>query len=206
MIGRLVGHVVGQDDDGTCTLDVHGVGYEVTVPLGTLGRAVHVGGDEGPLVLHVHTVVREDAFLLYGFASLEDRAAFRVLLSVSSIGPKTAVGILSALPAAELRDAVARKELARLTSISGVGRKTAERILLELPDKIGALPTSAPSTPAAARAPAGAAAKAKLLEGALANMGFRPAEVERAVEAVRDRIPAAELSDLVREALAFAGR
>lgn len=205
MIGRLVGHVVGQDDDGTCTLDVHGVGYEVTVPLGTLGRAVRVGGDDGPLVLHVHTVVREDAFLLYGFSSLEDRAAFRVLLSVSSIGPKTAVGILSALPAAELREAVARKELARLTSISGVGRKTAERILLELPDKIGALPTSAASTPAA-RAPAGAAAKAKLLEGALANMGFRPAEVERAVEAVRDRIPAAELSDLVREALAFAGR
>lgn len=202
MIGRLTGHVVAQGDDGTCTIDVQGVGYEVTVPLGTVGRAHRE--PEGRVVLHVHTVVREDAFLLYGFASLEDREAFRVLLSVSSIGPKTAVAILSALPAAELREAITRKELARLTSISGVGRKTAERILLELPDKIGALPV-APTT-SAARLPAGTAAKAKLLEGALANMGFRPAEVERAVEAVRDRIPAAELSDLVREALAFAGR
>ncbi len=201
MIGRLVGHLVAQADDGTCTIDVQGVGYEVTIPLGTAGRARREPDER--VVLHIHTVVREDALLLYGFSTLDDREAFRVLLSVSSIGPKTAVAILSALPAAELRDAIARKELARLTAVSGVGRKTAERMLLELPDKIGALPLPAP-TPG--RAPAGHAAKAKLLEGALTNMGFGRVEVERGLEAVRDRIAVADLSDLVREALAVLGR
>ena len=107
MIGRLVGYVAAQTDDGACTIDVQGVGYEVTVPLGTLGRAQRE--PDGRTIVHVHTVVREDALLLYGFATLDDREAFRVLLSVSSIGPKTAVAILSALPAAELRDAIARK-------------------------------------------------------------------------------------------------
>jgi Holliday junction DNA helicase RuvA len=200
VIGRLVGLVVDQGDDGVVTLDVGGVGYEVTVPLGAIGRARH---DElGRATLHVHTVVREDAFLLYGFASLEERAAFRTLLTISNVGPKIGVAILSALSPEELSQVVSRRELSRLVAIGGVGKKTAERLLLELKDKLhvgrGPALAHAPSAPSA---PAGNA-KLELLRGALANMGWKPHEVERAVEAVHAHAPNAELADLVREALA----
>lgn len=200
MIGRLFGTVVGQGDDGTVTLDVNGVGYEVTVPLGALGRA-RKEGDR--VILHVHTVVREDAFMLYGFPSLEDREVFRMLIGVSSVGPKIATSILGAMPPAELQSAIARRELSRLTAISGVGRKTAERLLLELKDKLGGLSLAgAAPLPATAKAPV--ATKEELLRSALANMGFKPAEVERAVDAVSDRLASSELAELVRDALAAA--
>lgn len=200
MIGRLFGTVVDQGVDGTVTLDVNGVGYEVTVPLGALGRARKEGER---VILHVHTVVREDAFMLYGFPSLEDREVFRMLIGVSSVGPKIATSILGAMPPAELQSAIARRELSRLTAISGVGRKTAERLLLELKDKLGGLSLAGVAPlPAVAKAPV--ATKEQLLRSALANMGFKPAEVERAVETVSDRLASSELAELVRDALAAA--
>lgn len=202
MIGRLVGHVVGQGDDGTVTIDVNGVGYEVTVPLGALGRSKHEGDRT---ILHIHTVVREDAFQLYGFPSLEEREVFRILIGVSNVGPKIATSILGAMPPAELQSAIARRELARLTAINGVGRKTAERLLLELKDKLGAVSLAGEPLPATnARPAAPIATKQELLRSALANMGFKPAEVERAVDSVRDRVASLELGELVREALAAA--
>lgn len=200
MIGRLFGTIVGQGDDGTVTIDVNGVGYEVTVPLGALGRAKK---DGDRVILHIHTVVREDAFMLYGFPSLEDREVFRLLIGISSVGPKIATSILGAMPPAELQSAIARRELNRLTAISGVGRKTAERLLLELKDKLGGLSlagVSVSTTPAVAPV----ATKQELLRSALANMGFKPAEVDRAVDAVRDRLATSELAELVRDALAAA--
>lgn len=200
MIGRLFGTVVGQGDDGTVTVDVNGVGYDVTVPLGALGRA-HREGDR--VVLHVHTVVREDAFMLYGFPTLEDREVFRMLIGVSSVGPKIATSILGAMPPDELQSAIARREISRLTAISGVGRKTAERLLLELKDKLGGL-SLAGHVPTPQRPSAPTATKQELLKSALANMGFKPAEVERAVDAVRDRLATSELAELVRDALAAA--
>lgn len=156
MIGRLTGRVVEESADGTVVLDVAGVGYELTVPLGTVGRA---GVDPAaPITLFVHTHVREDALLLYGFASREDRAAFRVLIGISNIGPKIATNILSALSAGELATAVARGETNRLTAIPGVGKKTAERIVLELKDKLIAPPTAkASGAPAAPPPPTGKA-------------------------------------------------
>ena len=108
MIGRLTGHVT-QEDDGNVVVDVNGVGYELVVPLGTIGRAKADG--EGRSTLFVHTHVREDVFSLFGFATEGDRLAFRTLIGVSSVGPKTAIAVLSALPAPDLGQAIARKEL-----------------------------------------------------------------------------------------------
>jgi Holliday junction DNA helicase RuvA len=141
MIGRLTGKVT-EEDDGGIVVDVNGVGYEVIVPLGTIGRSKPDA--EGRITLFIHTHVREDALTLFGFASDGDRVAFRTLIGVSNVGPKTAVAVLSALPAHELGQAIARKELGKLTSISGVGKKTAERLLLELKDKLPVLEAAAP--------------------------------------------------------------
>jgi Holliday junction DNA helicase RuvA len=200
LIGRLVGQVVEDAADGTVVLDVRGVGYEVTVPLGAVGRATP--DVEGQITLFVHTHVREDSFLLYGFASREERAVFRQLIGISNIGPKIALSILGALSVADLASAVARGEAARLTTVPGVGKKTAERICLELKDKLLAhAPPAAAPVPARAAAPA-ARAKAELLHGALTRMGFRPAEADRAVTALGPRVEEAPLADLVREALA----
>ncbi|AKT42620.1 Holliday junction branch migration protein RuvA [Chondromyces crocatus] len=226
MIGRLTGHVVEEEADGTTVLDVSGVGYEVMVPLGALGRAraiasssskgagekahavPHAGG-AAPLretiTLFVHTHVREDAFLLYGFAAREERAAFRALISVSSIGPKIAMAILSVLTAAELAAVIARKEVARLTKIPGVGKKTAERLVLELKDKLIELPSAPAGTPSLPSAPA-PSAHGDLLKSALTGMGYRPAEAERAVTALASRIDTAPLDEMIREALGLLSR
>ena len=158
--------------------------------------------------MHVHTVVREDAFLLYGFPSLEERHVFRTLIGISSVGPKTALAILGALSVQELANAIARQELKAFTGVSGVGRKIAERILLELKDKLGALTLAgsvASAVVGAVGAPVGTSAKAELLRGALATMGFKPAEVERAVDSVRDQLAGNELRELVRLALRSIG-
>lgn len=197
MIGRLVGRIE-EELDGTLIVDVNGVGYEIVAPLGTRGRAVTDA--DGRAKLFVHTHVREDVFALFGFATEADRFAFRQLISVSSVGPKTAVGILSALPGPELGRAIAKKELAALTAISGIGKKTAERLILELRDKIP-VEGAVGLRPEAAAAPA-ANDKASLLASALVNMGYRTQEADRAISALGDKIAeGAELGELLREAL-----
>ena len=140
MIGRLTGRIT-QEDDGTIVCDVNGVGYELVVPLGTLGRCATDA--DGRATLFVHSHVREDQLSLFGFATEGDRLAFRTLIGVSNVGPKTAIAVLSSLPAPDLGQAIARKELGRLTSISGIGKKTAERLLLELKDKVPILEAGA---------------------------------------------------------------
>lgn len=199
MIGRLVGKIVEDSADGTVVVDVRGVGYEVTVPLGSVGRMTPDA--EGAVTVFVHTHVREDALLLYGFASRDERAVFEKLISVSNIGPKIALSILGSLSVSELASAIARGETNKLTAVPGVGKKTAERIVLELKDKLlapaASLPLAAPPPKAAARTQ-----KAELLHGALTRMGYRPAEADRAVTALGSRVEAEPLADLVREALA----
>jgi holliday junction DNA helicase RuvA len=181
---------------------VQGVGYEVSTPPGTGGR-LRALAPQGPAVLHVHTHVREDIFQLFGFATADDRLLFRTLLGVSSIGPKTALAIIAALPAAELARAVQRRELGRLTAVPGVGKKTAERLMLELRDKLAG--ASFPAGPVAAggkASGAGAAPAAReLLSGALTRMGFKAPDVDRAIDEFGDRVGAEPLGDLVREAL-----
>jgi holliday junction DNA helicase RuvA len=197
LIGRLVGNVVATND-GTITVDVGGVGYEVHVPGGTIGRSG--AGSDALVTLFVHTHVREDTLDLFGFASEVERLVFKLLIAVPNVGPKTALGILSALPPPELADAVAERDLARLTSISGIGKKTAERLVLELKEK---LPRLAELRPHAA-APKKHDDAARLL-GALTNMGFRQAEAERAVATLGDRIGKEPLAELLKAALANLG-
>jgi Holliday junction DNA helicase RuvA len=205
MIGRLTGRVIAQEEDGALVVDVGGVGYELIVPLGTVGRAEET--NDGRATFFVHTHAREDALQLFGFASDADRLAFRTLIGVSNVGPKTAIAVLSALPAPDLARAIAAKDLGRLTAISGIGKKTAERLILELRDKL----PLAPGPPLAAGVAATAAARAArpparaddVLVGALTNMGYRPAEAERARAQLEDRIAeGTALPDLIREALA----
>lgn len=211
MIGRLSGRVVEEAADGTVVLDVHGVGYEVATPIGSLGRllagagagaAARPGAGAGAEVtLFVHTHVREDALSLYGFATREDRAAFRALIGVSSIGPKIAMAVLSALPGPELSMTVGRGDVARLTKVPGIGKRTAERIVLELKEK---LPAVAGGAPAAIGAPASPprGGQAELVQRALVEMGFRAPDAERAVASLGDAVDTAPLPDLVRQALA----
>jgi Holliday junction DNA helicase RuvA len=201
MIGRLTGTVT-QEDDGNVVIDVGGVGYELVVPLGTIGRAKADG--EGRSTLFVHTHVREDIFSLFGFATEGDRLAFRTLIGVSSVGPKTAIAVLSALPAPDLGKAIARKELTKLTSITGIGKKTAERLLLELKDNVPILEAAGPRGSASHVAPqvAQPSSTNDLLARALVNMGYRQAEADRAIEQLGEKVGELPLPELLKEALA----
>jgi holliday junction DNA helicase RuvA len=195
LIGRLVGTVVAQADS-TLTVDVAGVGYEVYVPRGTSERS-GPGPADARITLYVHTHVREDTLDLFGFATEVERSVFRLLIGVPNVGPKTALGILSALPPPDLASAVADKDLGRLTTISGIGKKTAERLILELKEKLPRV--------AELRTPANTERRgddAGRLLGALTNMGFRQPEAERAVAALGDRVGKEPLSDLLKAALA----
>ena len=138
MIGRLTG-ILLEKNPPQILLDVQGVGYELDVPMSTF---YNLPALNERVVLHTQLIVREDAHLLYGFASNAERGAFRLLLKISGVGPKLALSVLSGLSLNDLADAVARKESGRLTKIPGVGKKTAERLLLELQGKFGTVSVS----------------------------------------------------------------
>ena len=134
MIGRLAGTLL-EKNPPQLLLDVQGVAYEVDVPMSTFYNLPATGER---VTLFTHLVVREDAHLLYGFGTDNERRAFRQLLKISGIGARTALSVLSGLSVAELAQAVTLQESGRLTKIPGIGKKTAERLLLELKDKLGA--------------------------------------------------------------------
>jgi Holliday junction DNA helicase RuvA len=196
LIGRLVGSVAVEDPTGALVLDVGGVGYEVMTPVGTLGRADR--DETGRVTLYVHTHVREDALDLFGFAAESDRRVFRLLIEVPNVGPRTALGVLSALPVEELSHSVDQGDVARLTKVPGIGKKTAERLVLELKEK---LPKLGLSRTAPATKPA-TGDDAKKLLSALTNMGYRSAEADRVVKSLGDRLGHEPLAALLREALA----
>src|SRR5262245_20954334 len=189
MIGWLRGRLVSEEPSGALLLDVGGVGYEVTVPLGALGRARSTGDE---IELFVHTHVREDALDLFGFPSDEERRVFRLLLSIPNVGPKTAVGVLSALSVADLARAVSAGDLARLGKVPGIGKKTAERLVLELKDKL-ATAGSEGVVPGARLPPSDA--RGRLLS-ALTNMGYRAAEAEKAVLSLGPKVDQAPIGEL----------
>jgi len=194
VIARLSGVVVEKRGDGV-VLDVQGVGYLVHLSLQSLGR---VPAEGGRAQLRCYTHVREDALQLFGFATPEEEELFHLLISVSGVGPKLGVNILSGMPAPELAAAIVHGELARLTKISGVGKKTAERLIVELKDRIreSGLLGARPSQPPPATSPDAA------LLSALVNLGYRPAAAERTAEIVRRNLGAtAPLEDQLREAL-----
>jgi Holliday junction DNA helicase RuvA len=158
-------------------IDVNGVGYEVFVPLSTFYGL----GDAGSTItVRIHTHVREDALLLYGFATLLEQELFERLIGVSGIGPKVALAVLSGIEPRELIHAIERGDLARLTAIPGVGKKTSERIVLELKDRL-------PRAQAVAVASGGAPPEAPVMRddvvSALVNLGYHRPLAEKAAEA-----------------------
>jgi len=180
------------------TVDVHGVGYEVLIPLSSFDKLPQPGGD---LHLLTQLVIREDAHTLYGFATSAERDLFRLLVnSVSGIGPKTALNILSGMNPVAFRGAVANSDVKALSQISGVGKKTAERIVVELRDKVGA----AGAWEASSAARTLSAADQKINDAALALMalGFKQVEAHDAVRAAQAVLGAeAAVEQLVRAAL-----
>jgi Holliday junction DNA helicase RuvA len=178
-------------------VDVHGVGYDVQVPLSTWARLGEVGDE---IALHIHTHVREDQIALFGFGSALEQQIFERLIGVSGIGPKVALAVLSGIQPADLVEAVQAGDPARLTAIPGIGRKTGERIVLELRDRLPA----AVSTTGEAVAPA-TGIRADLLS-ALVNLGYPRPTVEKIVGAVVKAQPDATFEQALREALAQLAR
>jgi Holliday junction DNA helicase RuvA len=203
MIGRLTGKVVAQEPDGV-VVDVGGVGYEVAVPVGTLGRARL--DEAGRVTLWVYTHVREDALSLYGFSDETERAAFRALLGVSNVGPKIAIAVLSALPAGELARVIARQDLTAFKGVTGVGKKIAERLLLELRDKLPQVVAGTPGAPAPVASTRRGTEGEERLRSALTGLGFKPAEAERAIGSLGPRADTEPVEQLLREALALLSR
>jgi Holliday junction DNA helicase RuvA len=182
-------------------VDVHGVGYDVQVPLSTFYDMAEPGAE---VSLRVHTHVREDQIALYGFGSHLEQQIFERLISVSGIGPKLALAALSGIEPEELVRAVRSADVARLSSIPGIGRKTAERISLELKDKLP-LAAVVAGTGAAAAAP-GAEMRTDLLS-ALLNLGYQRAHAEKAVDAtLKNAEPGATFEQSLRSALKVLAR
>lgn len=187
MIGRLSGMLI-EKNPPQILLDVQGVAYEIDVPMSTFYNLPNVGEN---VVLFTHLVVREDAHLLFGFGSENERRAFRQLIKISGIGARIALSVLSGLSVAELAQAVTMQESGRLTKIPGIGKKTAERLLLELKDKLGADPTSAVGI----HRPAPVASD---VLHALISLGYSDKEAVNAVKQLPDGIA---LADGIRQAL-----
>ena len=134
MIGKLTGQLL-EKNPPEVLLDCHGVGYEVLVPMSTFYNLPGVGEQ---VSLLTQFIVREDAQLLYGFATAQERQAFRELIKISGVGPRTALAVLSGMGVADLAQAVSLQEAGRLVKVPGIGKKTADRLLLELNGKLGA--------------------------------------------------------------------
>jgi Holliday junction DNA helicase RuvA len=192
----LIAHLTGtllRKAPQEAIVDVSGVGYRVLIPVSTFYRL----GDEGSAVsLRIHTHVREDALVLYGFADQREQALFERLIEVAGVGPKLALNILSGIEAPELIEAIRSGDLARLIRIPGVGKKTAERLLVEIKDKIARL-APAPQT----AAPAPALGLEDDLVSALANLGYSRPEAKRGVERALRADPDGRFEDLLRQTL-----
>ncbi len=175
-------------------LDVHGVGYEVNIPLSTFDRLNPLPGQE--VMLHTILHIRENAHVLYGFSTEAERDMFRLLVDrVSGIGPATALSVLSGLPVDQFKASVVSGDSAALARAKGVGKKTAERIILELKDKIGLAETWQAEAQGTTSAAAGDA------ELALLALGFKQVDARKAIARVLEEAPDARTDDLIRAAL-----
>ena len=195
MIGSLRG-ILAQKSPPQLLLEVGGVGYELEAPMSTFYGLPATGSE---VRLLTHLVVREDAQVLYGFATEDERRLFRSLLKVSGVGPKIALGILSGTSVDGFRDCVAANDAAALTKIPGVGRKTAERLLVEMRDRLDGLAPSVATLDGKPRpGPQGEAF------AALVALGYKPAEATRLLEAAAH--DGASTEELIRRALQGADR
>ncbi len=193
MIGRLTGRLV-DCEPGSAVLDVGGVGYELRIPLSTYYR---LSARPDPAVLFIHTHVREDVLALFGFATREERAAFERLISISGVGPRMALAVLSGIGVEDLSRAVAEGDRGRLERIPGIGRKTAERVLLELKDKRDGGRSDRQGAPPGP----GEGGLREDAVSALLNLGYPPDAARRAVEQASAEVGGGELGGLLRAAL-----
>ena len=191
MIAHLRGRLL-EKQPNRLVVDVNGVGYEAFVPLSTFYVLGEVGRE---VALRIHTHVREDALLLYGFATELEQQLFERLISISGIGPKVALAVLSGIEPPDLMRAIERADVARLTAIPGVGKKTSERIVLELKDR---LPRAAP-TPSD-RAPTEPTLRDDVVS-ALVNLGYHRPLAEKAVEIAVAAAPGGGFEGTLRQAL-----
>jgi Holliday junction DNA helicase RuvA len=177
MIAHLRGSLLAKRPN-QAIVEAHGVGYDVAISVPTFSELPAAGAD---VALHIHTHVREDALSLYGFLRLGEKHLFEKLLTVSGIGPKLAITILSGMPADEMVGAIRGGDLARLTRIPGIGKKTAERMVLELRDKLPVLAGTSETATALATP------MEEDVVSALVNLGYQRAAAEKALQAVRGK-------------------
>jgi holliday junction DNA helicase RuvA len=187
MIGRVSGRLLTKQPP-QITVDVNGIGYEIDVPMSTLYQLPATGAE---ITLYTQLIVREDAHLLYGFATEAERSLFRQLIKISGIGARTALSVLSGLSVAELREAVRGQDIARMTKIPGIGKKTAERLLLELRDRLDF--KAGESSAGGAGAPGTGD-----IVNALSALGYNDREVNWAVEKLP---PGVSVTEGIRQAL-----
>jgi Holliday junction DNA helicase RuvA len=189
LIGRVQGTILEKSPQHI-VVDVHGLGYEIDIPLTTY---FELGDTGAAIVLFTHLVVREDAQLLFGFATAAERELFRLLIKVNGVGPKLAVAILSGVDAHSFARCIQNSDVKTLTSLPGVGKKTAERLIIELRDRLPNLPQ------------AGMVVQPVVddfmsdAETALIGLGYKPQEAARALAQVED--PSASVEMLIRQAL-----
>lgn len=196
MIGRLSGLLV-QKQPPELLLDVNGVGYEVSAPMSTFYALPDVGE---AVVIHTHMVVREDAQLLYGFATESERALFRILIKINGVGPKLGITILSGIAAEDFVRCIHDNDAAALVRLPGIGKKTAERLIVELKDKVGtedeagessATPGSIENT--TVKSPIGDAVSA------LISLGYKPNDASRMVRSIETE--SLNTEEIIRQAL-----
>jgi Holliday junction DNA helicase RuvA len=191
MIAHLRGTLLAKHPN-RAIVETHGVGYDVAISVPTFTEMSAAGTE---VALHIHTHVREDALSLYGFLRLAEKQLFEKLLTVSGIGPKLAITILSGMPAEEMVGAIRGGDVARLTRIPGIGKKTAERMVLELHDKLPAA-----TGPSEASTSATSPVEEDVIS-ALVNLGYQRAAAEKALQAVRGGKSSQSFEVLFREAL-----
>jgi holliday junction DNA helicase RuvA len=192
MIAHLRGHLLAKHPN-QAIVETHGVGYDVVISVPTFTELPVAGAD---VALHIHTHVREDALSLYGFLRLAEKQLFEKLLTVSGIGPKLAITILSGMPADEMVGAIRGGDVVRLTRIPGIGKKTAERMVLELRDKLPAV-TGTSEMSATTASPV-----EEDVISALVNLGYQRAAADKVLLAARGGTGPQTFDVLFREALA----
>ena len=192
MIGRLRGQILLKQPP-ELVLDVGGVGYELQAPMSTFYNLPEQGAS---ISLYTHLIVREDAQVLYGFASESERSLFRELLKVNGVGAKTALAILSGMDAGRFASCIESGDTAALIRVPGVGRKTAERLIVEMRDRLAALPARIQQTD---RAATDEISPAEVAAQALIALGYKPAEASRMIERVVS--PELKSEQLIRIAL-----
>ena len=178
MIAHLRGKLISRHPNDVI-VETMGVGYDVTISVPTFSELPPAGSE---VALHIHTHVREDQIALYGFLRPEEKQLFEKLITVSGIGPKLAITILSGMPADEMSSAIRGNDLVRLTKIPGIGRKTAERMVLELRDKLPPAGTDVQVVPSLS-------ATQEDVLSALVNLGYQKASAEKALGSVEKNAP-----------------